>query len=491
MKKRILALLLAGILTASLASCVTSKDRNDNETPSGTEEFQSREDTPTPTTPVTWTTVDETVYVTSSAMTLVSVENASTTTVAKQLDKLQRIKIGSNKKDIVVKDDVQYYADHAGLTTDDLMGEKMVACADTIMYSTGDVNIRRYATSSYAFSDAIKTLKLNETVTVVAKGDKWYRIRHTDGNLYYVFASLLSNELVTDPNDLSNYPSFTECRPEEGVTMYVATHQLAFRKAPSTRAAEVAGVALKKEDAVIVIATVTVEGMEWNKVVVVKEAGEGTGTTYLGGFVAANCLSETKGGGSVMTLDEMLTMYETFEALAAPTTMYVKKDSDPAAPIQRLNIRSTPAFPEKNENVVETIQTKDAVKVVAIGDAAEIVWAMIEYAEGEYYFVSYSYLTTDPEGEEIPLTLDQLIELYPIFEECPEAIVYATIQANCYTEPSVDSDVAKKLEIGEAVTVVAKGYVQAEYMDWYIFKTSDGSLYFAATNVFTTVNPVG
>lgn len=489
MKKRILALLLAGILTASLASCVTSKDRNNNETPSGTEEFQSRDDTPTPSAPVTWTDVDETVYVTSAAMTLVSVENASSTTVAKQLDKLQRIKIGSNKKDIVVKDNVQYYADHAGLTTDDLMGEEMVACADTVMYANSSANIRKYATSSYAFSTVIKTLKLNETVTVVAKGDKWCRIRYEDGNLYYVFASLLDSAPVTDPNDLSNYPEFPEVPENERVTLYVSTHQLAFRKAPSTRADEVAGVTLKKEDTVIVVATAMVDGMEWSKVLVPKEAGEGTGAGYHVGFVASNCLSETKGGGSAMTLDEMLTMYETFEALAAPTTMYVKKDSDPTAPIQRLNIRSTPAFPEKNENVVETIQTKDSVKVVAIGDAAEIVWAMIEYAEGEYYFVSYSYLTTDPEGEEIPLTLDQLIELYPAFQKCSEKVVYATKQVNCNTAPENQSNVAKKLETGEAVTVVAEGTV--DYWTWYIFRTADGNLYFAAHDVFTTVNPVG
>ena len=110
MKKRILALLLAGILTASLASCVTSGGRNDNESTGGTEEFQTRGEDTTAVTPVTWTEVDETVYVTSSAMTLVSVENASTTAVVRQLEQLKRIKVGSNKKDIVVKDNVQYYA---------------------------------------------------------------------------------------------------------------------------------------------------------------------------------------------------------------------------------------------------------------------------------------------------------------------------------------------------------------------------------------------
>ncbi len=489
MKKRILALLLAGILTASLASCVTSRDRPEGESTGGTEEFQTRVDEPAPVTPVTWVDVDETVYVVSSAMTLVSVENASTTVVVKQLDKLKRVKVGSNKKDIVLKDNVQYYADHANLTTDDLMGESMVACADTVMYANSSANIRKYATSSYAFSTVIKTLQLNETVTVVAKGDKWYRIRYTDGNLYYVFASLLSGEAVTDPNDLTKYPEFPELPEADRYTMYVSTHQLAFRKAPSTRADEVEGVTLKKEDSVIVIATAMVDGTEWSKVLVPKEAGEGTGAGYHVGFVASNCLSETKGGGSAMTLDEMLALYDTFEALEAPTTMYVKKGTDAGQPVINLNVRSTPAFPDKGANIVGSLSTKDSVTVVAIGDAAEVVWAMLDYGEGEYYFVSYSYLTTDPEGDEIPLTLDQLIALYPAFQKCTEKTVYATKQVNCNTKPENQTNVTKKLEIGEAVTVVAEGSV--DYWTWYIFKTSDGKLFFAAHDVFTTVNPVG
>ena len=484
MKKRILALLLAGILTASLASCVTSGGRNDNESTGGTEEFQTRGEDTTAVTPVTWTEVDETVYVTSSAMTLVSVENASTTAVVRQLEQLKRIKVGSNKKDIVVKDNVQYYADHANLTTEDIKGENMVDCAETVMYANTAANIRKYATSSYSFSTVIKTLKVNETVTVVAKSEKWYRIRYTDGNLYYVFASLLSEAPVTDPNDLNNYPTISDLPKEEWVSMYVSTSQLACRQAPSTRADEVPGVTLKKEDKVTVIATVMVDGLEWSKILVPMEAGEGTGGGNYVGFVASNCLSETKGGGSAMTLDEMMALYNTFELLPAPTTMYVKKGAEENRPVIDLHVRSTPAIPEKkDENIVATLTTKDAVTVVAIGDGDEIVWAMIHYGEGEYYFVSYSYLTTDPEGDEVPLTLEQLIKLYPAFTKCEERVEYATKSVNCNTKPENQTDVAKKLVAGEAVTIVAEGDIN--YYKWYIFKTSDGSLYFAAHDVFT------
>jgi uncharacterized protein YgiM (DUF1202 family) len=162
---------------------------------------------------------------------------------------------------------------------------------------------------------------------------------------------------------------------------------------------------------------------------------------------------------------------------------------DEATPVINLNVRSTPEFPEKNENIVGSVSTKDEVRVVAIGDAAETTWAMLEYAEGEYYLVSYKYLTTNPSGEAAPLTLDQLIKLYPAFTKCTEKTVYATGVVNCNTAPEYQTEVAKKLAKGDAVTVVATGKVN--YVDWYIFKTADGSYFFAGQDLFSESTQVG
>ncbi|MBQ7347211.1 MAG: hypothetical protein IJW55_04580 [Clostridia bacterium] len=493
MKKRILALLLAGILTASLASCVTTKDRNPgDDTGTGTEAYQTRDDGTgtTAPTPVTWTDVDETVYVTASSMTLIGVENASNTVVVKQVDKLQRIKLGSNKKDIVVKDGVQYYADHANLTNADLLGETMTTCNKTTMYANGSANIRKYANSEYVFSSIIKTLSINETVTVVAKGDKWYKIEYQDGNAtknYFVFASLLSNEKVTDPDDLDNYnlSVFTDCDPY--LTKYVSTYALACRVAPSRKAT--AQIYLSEEDAVTVVATGMIDGMEWSKVIIPKEESEGTGLDYYEGYVASDCLAETKGGVSKMTLAQMLAQYDNFKALDTAETMYVVHGENEKYWTVNLNVRSTPEFPKDNSNIVGSVTTKDAVKVVATGDAAETVWAMIEYGEGEYYFVSYKYLTTDPDGDEAPLTLDQLIAMYPAFTKCTEKTVYANKVVNCNTAPVYQTEVSEKLEKGEAVTVVAEGKVK--YVDWYIFKTAEGNYYFAGQDLFSESAQVG
>lgn len=487
MKKRIVALLLAGLLTASMASCVTQTDRPTPEV-TGTEAFQTREEEQTnPPVPVTWIDVDETVYVTASSMTLIGVENSSNTVVVKLVDKLQRIKIGSNKKDIVVKDGVQYYADNAKLTNEDLLGEKMTACNKTTMYVDGSVNIRKYASSDNSFSSVIKTLSMNETVTVVAKGDKWYMIEYTEGentNKYFVFADYLSNEQVTDPDDLSQYPAFEDLTTPK--TMYVSTYALAFRKAPSRKAT--AQLFLSEKAEVTVVATATIDGIGWSKVLVPKEASEGTGLDYYIGYVSSDCLAETKGGTSKMTLAQMLAQYDNFAALETAQTMYVV-NGDEATPVINLNVRSTPEFPKEVSNVVGSVSSKDEVKVVAIGDAAETTWAMIEYGEGEYYFVSYKYLTSDPDGEPAPLTLDQLIALYPAFTKCTEKTVYAKAEVNCNTAPEYQTEVAKKLAKGDVVTVVATGKVN--YVDWYIFKTADGSYFFAGQDLFSESAQVG
>ena len=102
-KRRIVALIMAGLLTASLSACVTTQQRPPNPN-GGTEEPQTKPQEQNKPSVVTWTTVDETVYVVASGITLVNVDNATDTTTARQLDALQRVSVGSNNQSIVVKD---------------------------------------------------------------------------------------------------------------------------------------------------------------------------------------------------------------------------------------------------------------------------------------------------------------------------------------------------------------------------------------------------
>lgn len=487
-KRRIVALIMAGLLTASLSACVTTQQRPPNPN-GGTEEPQTKPQEQNKPSVVTWTTVDETVYVVASGITLVNVDNATDTTTARQLDALQRVSVGSNNQSIVVKDGKKYYAESKNLTNADLMGEGFQTCAKTTMYATETVRVRKYATSDYAFSTEITTLKANDTVTVVAKGGKWNKIEYVQNgqtNYYFVWAACLSESKVTDPNDLSQYGTVTPCDP---VTKYVAVESVTLRKAPSVSADGLHWPV--KDDQVTVIGTITVNGKLWTKVWVdVAPAEEGQSPVRKEGFIGPNCLSDSKGASSARTLEDMLAIYDTFTQTETPLTLYVVLDAE-GKPNVTLNVRSSPDFPvnDKNEpaNIVAALISGNSVKVVATGHKNETFWAMIEYKEGEYYFVSYSWLTPNPSGEKAPLTLAQLLATYPDFKGCAEKTVYAKSVVNCNSFPGNDDEPAKKLAANDAVTVVAEGNVLG--LKWYIFRTADGAHYFAAASMFTEQAP--
>ena len=124
MKKRILALLLAGLLTTSLVSCITTKPRPDGPgLNTGTEDSQPTEEPTTdPVVTVTWIDEDKTVYVTATSLTLTKVDDNATTIKVNQLTELHCIKVSSDaKRCIVEKDGVQYYASAEKLTSADLL----------------------------------------------------------------------------------------------------------------------------------------------------------------------------------------------------------------------------------------------------------------------------------------------------------------------------------------------------------------------------------
>ena len=75
MKNRILALLLAGLITASMASCTDTKRRDEGLGTGGTEQIQTKDpntnqNNGNPTGTITWQDVNEQVYVISDKLTL-------------------------------------------------------------------------------------------------------------------------------------------------------------------------------------------------------------------------------------------------------------------------------------------------------------------------------------------------------------------------------------------------------------------------------------
>ena len=483
MKKRLLALLLAGLITATLVSCSTEREREDNtKDPNGTEAEQTRptENETDPPITVTWTDVDEAVYVLANSLTLTSVDDGTATVKAAKLEKLHRVKVSNTQRCIVEKDGKQYYASSKDLTTDDILGEGFTKLSkEKTMYAKSVVNIRSYA-STADNGNIVAGLKINDTVTVVATGDvgdlNWSKIKVTEEGktmYYFVSSKYLSDKQVADPNGTDYSQYFTPCKD---TTMYVVVEKsLVLRKNAHLDADDLAY--LLPDAEVIVIATGTVDGMTWSKIKVANEVKPGDPQTYTIGYVNSAYLSPVP-GGEEMTLDKMLILYPSFTKKDPAETMYVSAES--------LNVRSTPTFPASTDkgNIVAGLKKKDQVKVVATGTVADTRWAMIEYGEGVFYFVGLSYLTVDPDGNPTPESVDELIAKYGFTKLEAAKTYYATGKVNCYTTPGTSGTVAKELKANDKVTVYAKG--EKDGAEWYLFQIDGSAIYyFAGASLFT------
>lgn len=473
MKKKLLALALAGLLTLSATSCLNKEAERPDGPIGGTTTNNGGPGTPVI---VTWTDVNETVYATA-AMTLTGVENASDVSTVKAMDVLTRVRYSNDGRSVVIKNDKYYYATSRNLTNEDLEGLKFTPCNETMYVAVETLNVRRYA-SNASYSNIEGSLKLNDTVTVIAKGTSWCKIDY-NGAQRFVHLEFLSTSKVIDPNDLTQYPTFTE---GAHTTQYVTVENVSVRQAPSTAATALGY--LKKDAEVTVIASAVINGKTWHKVWVVLEVEDGQSPEAIEAYISADCLSPNKGASAAMTLDGMLKLYTNFTATDGVQNRYITDN---------VNIRSTPKYiaaDAENNNVVQTLKKADLVKVVALAkeaDADNIIWAMIEYKEGEYYFVSYKYLTTDPTGNPAAPTLAEILATYQSFSACTEKTIWAKGLVNCNTTPTNDPEITKQLSANEAVTLVATGSIRGQV--WYLFKTADGGFYFAHSSLFTDVAP--
>lgn len=481
MKNRILALLLAGLITASMVACTDTKSRDKGPGTGGTEQMQTKDPNSNqngdPTVTVTWQDVNEQVYVISDKLTLTPVSGGTSIT-ASQMDKLTRVKVGSNGQSIVEVSGVQYTVLSKSLSNEDLTGEfyEAVSPAQTMYVTTDGLNIRTYASANETFSKKVGDgLKRNDTVKVVAKGTKWYKIEHTDGKTYFVSAQYLSATVVKDVNDLSNYPTFTDYTTGP-VKMYViASQSVNLRKAPNAYAdlVDSTDVSVLLRDAeVMVYADNDIDGGNWSKVAVQNKNG-----VNVVGFVNSRYLSVNKGGVAQVTLNDILKDYSDFAKLDETQTMYT---------MDSLNVRSTPeVINGENHNKIAGYSKKgETVKVVATGMSNGVFWALVEYEEGKFGFASYAYLTTDASGNPAPASLAQLLAANPNFTEVTtQKTVYAKDNTiSCLTAPQWE-DTETKLSDGQAVTVVATAEIN--YQTWYIYKTADGLYFFGVANWFS------
>ena len=493
MKKRILALLLAGLITASFASCVSSSNRPSDESNSGTgtEETQTREEaSTTDETPVTWEDDVATVYVTANSLTLLPVSEDDASIKVELMDELKRLQVSSDgKRSIVEVDGVKYYASSASLSEDDLLGKKFEPFEKT-MYATSGVQIRPYASTSDVFSKGVGGLQKGDAVTVVSKGSSegmtWCKIKVVDEDtnkesFYFVSAKYLSEDPSGQTPGVDYSEHFEDCT--EPFTMYVkAGKNLNLRTEPTMDDNTLKTLTEKTPVQVLKVGKGDYEG--WYYVKVADEKVPGLPQTYTEGYISSsmNYLDYTDG-----SLEQLIAYYG---FTAETKTLYTTSG---------LKVRSTPAFPEKDENVVEPpLQHKDSVKVVAVGTVNGVQWCIIEREEGVdenkqtvYRFVSAKYLTTDPNGEPVA-TLESMLAANKEFTAVEaEYKVYATEKTYGFialgTTPPTVEDAKLTVEASNELTVVATGTKYS--MNMLIVKDGNGAFYFVYAEFFTTNAP--
>ena len=493
MKKRIFALLLAGLLTASMTSCFQGTSDPQDTTPHQT--LPETDPETDPDAPIIFTDVDETVYTLSDNVKLLTEMDSvvGAVVIKTKVTEMRRIKYHDTWS-VVEYLGQQYYVLSDSLTNADLTGKNFTACADTTMYVTTDgLNIRKYASAQL---ESLGTLSANETVTVVATGNGWSKIKFTDKAgaeaFGFVKSEYLSATEYVDPNKIDYSSYFTACDPYK--TMYVTADTLTIRFNAHADSNEMG--TLQKDEAVTVIAMATIGESTWAKIrVVVPADKEGDPDSVYLYYVNAKYLSEIKGGVPV-TLEGVIEQWASigFEKLEAPVTMYICTES--------CWIRNTPEviaqYIKQGDKEIENPDfngvgnrvKKDALSVVALAPE----WAIFTITDKEtnevgYYFVHRSVLTTNASGEPAPLSLEELLASNPGFTACETEgkKLYATASVNCYVSAKTSDNPAAVLTAGTQVTLAAT----SELGNWYIIKTADGVYYFVGAQLFSETAPQG
>ena len=504
MKKRIVALLLAGLMaTAALTSCRVQT--NDNDNPGGTEPNQNNNQTTTTkpediyNPPVeTWQDVDKYVYTVSD--TKLYQEASATSTSLANIAKVTELHCTKQNTSwyYVEYDGKQGYIRKTTVTETNITGSDFVNIegGSKVMYANSKtINVCPYPVQNDTIVAAVGSYSLNDEVVVLAQNDNWYKVKYIKNGEefgYFVSKDCLSEQKVVDPDDDSIYENlFTEVNGEVGVEKYVrVSGTVNFRKAPNTKATII--MSLSDGVKVTVLKTGTVEDMAWSYIVVKIESDKaGVPSTYEYGYISSAYLSDTNGD---MTLDEFIE-YHGFNKIDGGMMYYVLKEAS-------IKLRSTPDFPDTdagekdNELTIiksgTTPESIKALKVVATGEVDGTTWFMAEYTkkEGDKETVIRCFiggtaldsLTTDKNGERV-VTIEDLANKYPKLTilETPESKT-AVSEAKCFGTNDPQGTVLDTIAVGTEVTVVAKE--TGAFATWYVIETEEGKLFFVGQEFF-------
>ncbi len=466
MKKRLLALILAGLLTTSLAACVAEDTDPDDDTESTVDLGSSSGDGDQDPDSDEYEDVDLTLFTLSDAPLLSSTDSSAETLATIPAESEVHCTKRNTYYCYVTYDGQEGYIARKRVTSVDILAKSFtpVEGGEKIMYVSTAVNVRRYPSSELEASEVIELLAKGTAVTVVSTNEEWSRIKYPteDGIKYYfVFSEYLSEEKQTNPEDSSQWAHlFVDCDPY--LTLYTSG-SVNLRKAPSTDAEALKTVPTGSK--VTVTAQATINDTGWSRVSVeIQPDKVGDAPYYLEGYMATKYLVA---GAASSSLDEILANYPGITKLAAETTMYAAEG---------VNVRSTPDFTADNK--VGTLQKLDQVTAVASGNGCYVIKYTVNDQEG-FYFVSANYLTIHEDGT-MMLTLDIIRSTYTKFTvlETPRTTQIMEL-VNCYLTPENSANYVKQLYAGETVKVVAEE-TGSTNNSWLVIETSDGTLYFVA-----------
>ncbi len=481
-------MILAGVLAASLSSCVVQSGQTN--VPTGTEppyyQVTTGPQTPIVTPPpvsndpadLTYAPADETVYISAKNAGLKLAEDTTRSITLGITTELHRIGTSTSWSKVEYQG-AQYYIASSLLTTDDLGEKTFTSCQKTMYVNTGSVNVRLYASAENAFSTILSNRSAGDAVSVIAENGTWSKIEWTEKGAPkrgFIKSEFLS---ATQPSvsDTEFLKAFTLL--DEPVIMYVSDETANLREKPyaDDRGTLVVPDGLPKGTEVKVVARGTVENTAWSMV----EWKDGSVKRQY--YIASKCLSVTL--ESAATLDQMLDAYQELVEFDSVKDLYISVNQafGRSTPTRILDEDGNPS------NAVKILILKDAVKAVAYGtiegqdpegNKEERTWCLIQDAELGFYFVDYTILTPNADGTPapIPVSLDQLITNYG-FTKLTNA-VSMKIKANdtdIMSAPDADS-VVDSLDADTVVSVVAQGST-GEYVknDWYIIEYN-GSHYF-------------
>ncbi len=519
MKKRILALLLAGILTASLVSCVGNGEQD----PDGTEgittdEVTTDDEDESGYSPEEddldeddfWVEETATVYTHSTAYLRQEADGSSDSiTTVPAASKLTRTKVSTTWSfvtyvDEMTKTSYEGYISNNYVTKTDITGSdfELVTGGTQTYYALDALNARKYPIAA-EYSTVMGSYDKDDEIKVVATNGAWLKVNYeTDEDsgedlYYYVSALYVSAEKGGAPLATNSFESsFVEVTPAK--IMYVSQAGYRLRSEPVISTTTVlytfASAGIKVQ--VTKQGNVTDEDgevMSWSYVTAfIPPKQAGNPSTVIEGYIATESLTEEHPGILNLTsLSEVLALYPTFVSIT-PKTMYIVKNAN-AENDTIVNLRSTPEI--KSGNVISYVSTKKGavkpteIKVVATNNAD---WYVIERTDTKGN-ISYAFITSDPASVTadpagaVKITLENLSALggFQVLDQARS--ITATGVANAFSYPVKDPDSASpvmQLKAGDSATLVA---VQTgTYPKWYAIDVN-GVICFVGMEFFSAL----